>query len=65
MVCTQFAHSHLLLLGISFGVFCSKSGNIYTAILERFWNKLLRETVQSPFLDIFRICKDKALSNLV
>ena len=36
---------------------------IFTVMVVRHWNRLLREEVDTPSLETFEVCLDRALSN--
>jgi len=39
--------------------------NFYTLGVTEHWNRLPREVVESPSLEIFKTCLDKVLCNLI
>jgi len=39
--------------------------NFFTLRVTEQWNRLPREVVDSPFLEIFKTCMDKVLCNLL
>ena len=39
--------------------------NFFTVRVVMHWNRLLREVVDAPFLETFKVRQDQALSNLI
>ena len=39
--------------------------NVFSARVERYWSGLLRKTVESPSLEVFKSCVDVALRDVV